>query len=284
MINSKKSLLTNLFLFGIFTANAQQLTINETISYINESLAQGTKISYTQDGMLEYSSFDYTGKPSIWKHHITDIVQPTKVEYTASKWRVYLKTPQGGIVVGLHTDNGDKYSAEKLLNALNYFFTLAMNNVLEQRSYDNDPFAPGNYNPHATSIKSTLSNSSIPLEKQGGVYHIDVTIGTTIEKFILDSGASEVLINQALERKLINDNILKKEHYLTPALYRIADGSIIEQRRLIIPSVTIGDFTIENVHASVGAGNVPLLLGKSVLDKFSKWSINNLTLSLDVTK
>ena len=93
-----------------------------------------------------------------------------------------------------------------------------------------------------------------------------------------------MLINQALERKLINDNILKKEHYLTPALYRIADGSIIEQRRLIIPSVTIGDFTIENVHASVGAGNVPLLLGKSVLDKFSKWSINNLTLSLDVTK
>ena len=83
---------------------------------------------------------------------------------------------------------------------------------------------------------------------------------------------------------LMSNGTIKKENYLTPALYRVADGRIIEQRRLIIPHLTIGNFTVENVHAAVGVGTVPLLLGKSVLDKFSKWSINNLTSTLDVAK
>ena len=269
------------------SVSAQQLTLEETIEYINNHLERGESISLDGNGVFQYSYYSsYLRRQDSWKHHITNIKRPNKMEFTSSKWRFTLRKTnnEGGLVVSLTTENGDKYSVEKLFNAFNHFYTLAMDIELLRQMQDNDPFAPSNYNPHALSIKGISSNGSIPLEKDGGVYYILVKIGEIEETFILDSGASEVLITSQLEMALMSNGTIKKENYLTPALYRVADGRIIEQRRLIIPHLTIGDFTVENVHAAVGVGTVPLLLGKSVLDKFSKWSINNLTSTLDVAK
>lgn len=277
-------LFSALFWFTL-SVKAQQLSLEETIGYINSHLETGGYISLDKSGIFQFSYYSNSlRRQDSWKHHITNVKRPDNIQYYASKWRFTLKALEGGLVVSLTTETGDKYSVEKLFNAFNHFYTLAMDIELLRQTQDNDPFAPNNYNPHALSIKGTSSNGSIPLEKDGGVYYILVKIGTVEKKFILDSGASEVLITPQLELALKSSGAIKKENYLTPALYRVADGRIIEQRRLIIPRLTIGDFAIENVHAAVGVGTAPLLLGKSVLDKFSNWSINNLTSTLDVAK
>lgn len=83
--------------------------------------------------------------------------------------------------------------------------------------------------------------------------------------------------------ELVNKGFLKKEYYVSNGLYKIADGSIVICRRLIIPELTIGGFTLKNVNATVGNGDI-LLLGKSVLDKFKSWSIDNLKKALKLTK
>lgn len=277
-------LFSALFWFTL-SVKAQQLSLEETIGYINSHLETGDYISLDKSGIFQFSYYsNYRRERGSWKHHITNVKRPDKIQYNASKWSFTLKDLDGGLVVSLTTETGDKYSVEKLFNAFNHFYTLAMDIELMKQKQDDDPFAPSNYNPQAFSIKSTLSNGSIPLEKEGSVYYVLVKIGDIEKKFILDSGASEVLISPQLELDLTSCGIIRKENYLTPALYRVADGRIIEQRRLIIPRLTIGDFTIENVRAAVGVGAAPLLLGKSVLDKFSKWSINNLTSTLDVAK
>ena len=183
----------------------------------------------------------------------------------------------------LSTKAGDKNSAEKLLNAVNYLFIIAKENGLYERK-DNDPFAPNNFNPKGIEIKSTANNAIIKLDRENGIYYITVTIGGIKRKFVLDSGASEVLLSDDFEKELVRKGIIKKENYITPGLYRIADGSIVQCKRLIIPQLIIGGFTIKNVQASVGLGSVPLLLGKSVLDKFKKWTIDNLTETLNLEK
>lgn len=301
-------------IFGHF-ANSQQLTLNETVTYINQAIGSDRKLSFTSEGMLEYSGISYLGKAFTYSVHISEVQQPSNIEQPmirnadgSNPWRVPIKCKGSRVdpldgshwsiscileksegkksnISGfsLYTKDEDKYSTQKLLNSVNYLIALAKESGMVERK-DDDPFAPKNYNPHSVEIKSTSSNGSIKLSVQNGVYHISVTIGGITKNFVLDSGASEVLLSEEYENALLKNGTIKKTNYLTPALYRIADGSIIQCRRLVIPKLTIGNFTITNVQASIGVGSVPLLLGKTVLDKFSSWTINNQTQTLNLEK
>lgn len=296
-------------------ANSQQLTLNETVSYINQAIGSDRKISFTSDGMLTYSGTSYLGNAFTYSVHISEIQSPSNIEQPmirnadgSNPWSVPIKCKGSRVdpldgshwsiscileksegkksnisSFSLYTKDEDKYSTEKLLNSVNYLIALARENGLIERK-DDDPFAPKNYNPNSVEIKSSSSNGSIKLSKQNGVYHISVTIGGITKSFVLDSGASEVLLSEEYEKSLLKNGTIKKDNYLTPALYRIADGSIVQCRRLVIPKLIIGKFTITNVQASIGVGSVPLLLGKTVLDKFSSWTINNQTQTLNLEK
>src|ERR1017187_7086191 len=114
----------------------------------------------------------------------------------------------------------------------------------------------------------------IKLSREGSVYYISVKIGTITRKFILDTGASEVNISEELERELIFDGAISKTDYLPKGRYQTANG-IQECRRVMLKHVSVGPFTISNVIASIGKDETPILLGKSFLDKFKKWSIDN---------
>lgn len=301
------------FLIGL-TGRAQQLSLSETIDYINQAISNERKLSLSTDGMITYSGISYTKKPFAYTVHISELRLPREVEQPMfsnidgkNPWQINLwckgakrnfdgsnstipciqetsgDSRSNSSYFSLTTKGEDKYSTEKLLNAVSYLFALAKENGMDVRA-DNDPFAPNNYNPNAVEVKSTSKNGSIRLSMQNGVYHIMVTIGGITKSFVLDSGASEVLISQEYERALIANGTLRKENYLTPALYRIADGSIVQCKRVVIPKLTIAGFTISNVQASIGVGSVSLLLGKTVLDKFSSWTINNQTQTLNIEK
>jgi aspartyl protease family protein len=169
------------------------------------------------------------------------------------------------------------YILTKTYNALVYLLKTAYESGDYKRLDSDDPFAPPNFKDPRYKVESSSNITVITLSQEQGVFTLTVYFGNGAvkRKFILDSGASELAISKDLENELIINGLIRKENYLTPGLYQLADGSIISLRRVSIPKLKVGGFTVYNVTASIGNSNSPLLLGRSFLDKFKKWSIDN---------
>lgn len=292
-----------LTIFAIFAIHCfsfgQQLTIAQTIDYLNKTTGSSTSgeanFTLESDGTLKYIgrySFHYQDVEfyeSVISSSVRVVCNGDKM--TAPAFRpTCIKCLKGCGVnwadkstsfIDINVEN--PYTGKKVFNALSYLFTLLKNDKAYRRDVD-DPFAPSNYNPNSPSISGNSTQTEVTLTKNGGVFEIVVSIKGIKKKFILDSGASDVSISQDAEQELIREGVLKKEDYIDPALYRVADGSIIKCRRFILPELKVGEFTVKNIQVAVGINNTPLLLGKSFLDKFSKWSINNLTNKLILEK
>lgn len=310
---NKKFVFTILLLTITSFIYSQQLNLSETLDYINQSIEKNYNLNLSSEGILELTST--TSINYSYKVHISDVSLPSDLDHNfydkkpyrillwckgsrtdpfGTNWVVpcVLKLDKNHEIVdedsymSLYTERGDGYSTRKLFNAVKYLFSLAQESGIydKKNNIDNDPFAPNNFSNSDNKIISTTNSGSIQLQNRNGIYYLPVKIGSFNRDFILDSGASEVLISENLENELINKGVIKKESYLSSGLYQIADGSIVECRRLILPSITIGGFIIEDVISSVGVGNAPLLIGKNVLDKFQNWKIDNLSQTLILEK
>jgi predicted aspartyl protease len=88
----------------------------------------------------------------------------------------------------------------------------------------------------------------------------------------------------ATERELVDKGLIKKENYIESGLYKLADGTIVLERRLKIPNVKIGAFTVKDVECGISPTGDVLLLGKSFLNRFSKWSLDNANKKLILEK
>jgi len=119
--------------------------------------------------------------------------------------------------------------------------------------------------------KSTV----VQLHKNGGIYLVNIKLGNKPATAILDSGASVVSISKKLERELLKDKIITKRDYISPAKYRIANGDILTAKRFVLPSLTVGKLKMRDVVCSIVDDATSILLGKSFLDQFAKWSIDN---------
>lgn len=128
---------------------------------------------------------------------------------------------------------------------------------------------------YSNSNKSITKFITVPLIKSGKTYFINIYIGTKKKKYILDSGASDFTIDESSYRQLLEKGIINITHKLSDGEYQMADGSIKTYKRTLIPGITIGNAIIENVVATIIRDGQPLLLGKSVLDNFKTWKIDN---------
>lgn len=115
----------------------------------------------------------------------------------------------------------------------------------------------------------------VKLYKNGGVYLVNIELGSRPATAILDSGASVVSISRKLEEELLRHRIITKQDYIEPAKYRIANGDILTAKRFVLPSLTVGKLKIKNVICSIVDDSSSILLGKSFLDQFARWSIDN---------
>jgi hypothetical protein len=161
----KKILICIAFVSIGYIANAQQLTINETVKYINQSIGNKDNFSLSSDGYITYSKYmgekvyggsmqeyDYT-MINYYKVHISDIRKPYttlapwgSIDNRTSKW-VAPFSCRGNYCIEFWTSlyknqvssksysssfdvssDGDKYSTGKLLNALQYLYALAEEN------------------------------------------------------------------------------------------------------------------------------------------------------------
>ncbi|MBF0694359.1 MAG: retroviral-like aspartic protease family protein [Flavobacterium sp.] len=289
----KTRLVVLFFIAQLNISFAQTLTVNETVNYINELYRQSENglyiLTLSPNGKLtlyqDYSKWNYTMNVAEVKigNIYTGSYGPTFDLICKNYGEQCIMLNSSQSQNRQQIQNRDLYLLKKFNNSFKYLFA----KIEEDGTYtrqDDDPFAPNNYNSHSVEIKGNTSSSDVKLDKANGIYYLNVTIGSISQKFILDSGASEILISEDFEKELIKQGIVTKVDYLTPALYRIADGSIVQCRRVILPSVTIGGFTVKNVNASVGNGQTPLLLGKSFFDKFKSWKIDNISQTLKLEK
>ena len=270
---------------------SQSLTIEETLDYLNKITTDEywQPIKINEEGKVIFGDrfiMDFKNTNYKW---ITANVGGNGSPYIQVSFQGYgiVSTNYNGKKETKTWDNLNPRSlslneCKKIANALKYLASLIKSDD-RFNVKDDDPFSPNNFIKNSIEITNTVENNIIELTKKSGVYHIYITIGGISEEFIFDTGASEVLISRELESKLISNEVVKKNDYLEDGLYRIADGSIIKQRRLIIPKLQIGNFIVANVRASVTNSNT-LLLGKSVLDKFKSWNINNLNQTLELIK
>lgn len=126
-----------------------------------------------------------------------------------------------------------------------------------------------------SSIGSKKKSEVVKLIKNGGVYLVNLKIGNTPMTAILDSGASVVSISKKLEKELLKNRVISRNDYISPAKYRIANGKIITAQRVILPSLTVGQLKMKKIVCSIVDDATTILLGKSFLDQFSRWSIDN---------
>jgi len=114
---------------------------------------------------------------------------------------------------------------------------------------------------------------SVPLvDMVGNGYNVKVSVNEFERYFLIDSGASDVVINSEFERELLKGGMITSEDYRGTSSYILADGSSIECEILDIPFLTVGGYTVKNVRAAVFPDG-GLLLGQSFLNKFAAWEI-----------
>lgn len=310
-----KVLLT-FYLCSVLTSNSQELNIEETLNYINESLGDFRKVSIGSDGQFIFTKYtndllikgfktqeeanEYNKKIKLGQYKkIKEFTMESNVRdfmlkkgITYNLFTIEMNCNSCWTKRGKWTRNEHKLDIryfkkrerDKIYNAIVYLIGLVKNSA-EFNQVDNDPFANENFNNTYSFITSKIIQQDINLFENGGVYLLNTSVNGIEQTFILDSGASDVSISPNLERELIAKEKIKKEDYVEPALYRIADGSIISARRVILKEIKIGEFIVKNVIATIGNNkNAPFLLGRGFLDNFSKWSIDNKKNILTLTK
>jgi aspartyl protease family protein len=290
-----------------YVSSSQQLNIQETLNYIesieNEYRKEWSesvvKYTFDQEGILVQDEYRLTDIDKLYKStsvHIDDIILKVNIEdwddndisikcknKNCFSYTQFIKGKSKTSYKD-HSDTWGKwefvvrqeYQAKKMINAINYLFSL-LKNEKYLRDAD-DPFAIS----ITTSGSSESKSKEVKLNESNGTFIIDVNFGNLKIPFVLDSGAAEIAISSNVEKQLLSNGTMTKRDYLSDGLYKLADGRIVTQRRVLLKNVTVGEFTVRNVPASIGGQNTPLLLGKNFLDKFKSWSINNSKKTLEL--
>lgn len=108
-----------------------------------------------------------------------------------------------------------------------------------------------------------------------GMTYIKLKIGSTVQMWLFDTGASDFLINKEMESTLKKEGIIGDENYIGMGQYEMANGLVDSCRRYKINNIRIGHFSIDNVIIAVSEKARRIIAGKTLLNKFSKWALNN---------
>ncbi len=122
-----------------------------------------------------------------------------------------------------------------------------------------------------TSIKfKDIKKNTIYLTEVQNMKFINLSINGLDYKFMLDTGASNVVINNIVLSDLISNKTITKENYIGDSFAEIADGSIVNCQNWLIPELKIGNKTIKNLTVSVvDSQDSELLFGMDGLNKLN---------------
>lgn len=121
------------------------------------------------------------------------------------------------------------------------------------------------------SSKNPKNREIIKLRKENGVFFIPIVINGKYNEFVLDTGASHILISGNLAEILIKSGEISDDDYIDKITMIDANGNKTVNDLVNIKSVKIGKSEWKNVEAIISnENNVEGLLGQTVLQKFGK--------------
>lgn len=130
--------------------------------------------------------------------------------------------------------------------------------------------------------KNNLQNKFVlPIFSEGDMKFIFISFSGKKYKYLIDSGASDIIINSEIENHLINNGQLLPENYVGQKSYEIANGDIITLKFANLPYIELNNNKFYNIDIAIGDNNSSLLMGMSFLNRFD-WKINQDNLILNV--
>lgn len=109
-----------------------------------------------------------------------------------------------------------------------------------------------------------------------GQFHVEATVGSTPMRFLVDTGASDVMLSPADARRLGYE----PSTLAYTRIYQTANGTV-RGAPVTIPEIAIGPIRLTNVEASVNEHETDgSLLGMSFLGRLSGWQVSGNTLIL----
>ena len=108
-----------------------------------------------------------------------------------------------------------------------------------------------------------------------GMTYVKINLGGTTQFWLLDTGATDLLINTDMETTLKNEHIITPANYLGIGEYELANGTIDTCRKYRIDILKIGKFTLNNIRIAVTDKGKKIIAGKALLNKFRYWILNN---------
>lgn len=120
-----------------------------------------------------------------------------------------------------------------------------------------------------SSIKlKKIKKNIINLTEEQNMKFIHLNFKGLNYKFLLDTGASNICINNSTLKQLIAKKIVSRSNYVGDTLVEIADGSIVKCQEWLIPEISIGQNKITNITVSViDTDDSILLFGMEGLNK-----------------
>jgi clan AA aspartic protease (TIGR02281 family) len=104
---------------------------------------------------------------------------------------------------------------------------------------------------------------------------VSVRINDTITlPFVLDTGASDLVIPVDVALTLMRAGALKRSDFIGQTSYRMANGSEEVGDVVVLRDVRVGDHMVRNVSASITPVQGEPLLGQSFLSKFGAVTVD----------
>jgi clan AA aspartic protease (TIGR02281 family) len=130
--------------------------------------------------------------------------------------------------------------------------------------------------PAAAPATASASTLTVSLRRQSGVLMVPAVLnGIVSANFVVDSGASDVVVPESLLQALRKAGKFSDADFTGTQMVKIADGSVVKARTFVLRSFSVSNRVLDNVKASVAPNNAMPLLGQSFLQRFSSWSIDN---------
>ncbi|MFT7031454.1 MAG: clan AA aspartic protease (TIGR02281 family) [Marinoscillum sp.] len=122
-------------------------------------------------------------------------------------------------------------------------------------------------------IVGSPTKITIPLIYISGEgYKVKIQFGSIKRYFLIDTGASDLVITEELASELMSEGVISEYDYLSKEDRILADGSIITVKRVRIKELAIGAYKVQNIEASIVENGSPLC-GMELLNTFSNWEL-----------
>lgn len=131
-----------------------------------------------------------------------------------------------------------------------------------------------------TGDKTTSEIKMIRYLQQG--FKLKLEIDGLEKYFLLDTGASDLIINKETEKELLKRKSITKDDYCGTENYIMANGESVNAKLVWLKNIKIGDYTVSRVKAAII--DEGMLCGVSFLNLFDKWNIDGKNGILILTK